>query len=141
MRMMKNPFHLLKISTQAKIDDIVKRGKELSICASSDDEKKQIRWAMTELSNPEMRLFYQIHEVPDARYEDGDEWERFIRLYRPDMDNPLFQAFSEYKDPDSIIQWLAKTGRLKGNSQKKGVFSKFMQGVTMKDKLFMNEEG
>lgn len=74
-----NPFNILGIPTNATYNDIVERGQELCECAETQEDKLLFRWAMEELiKHPDVRLEYELFEVPAAKYENRD-WEKFIK--------------------------------------------------------------
>src|SRR2546426_3582558 len=77
-----NPFHILKLPTNATRMEIVERGKELSESADSKEQELLIRWAKEQLlTNSRTRLEYELFEVPETAYDDS-EWETFLRVHK-----------------------------------------------------------
>ena len=78
-----NPFRALELPTDAANEDVVARGQERIDLAESDEQRLLYRWAMEQLiTHPDTRLAYELFEVPEARYQDREDWERFARRHR-----------------------------------------------------------
>ena len=77
-----NPFQTLGLPTDATNEEIVARGQELCDLAESEEQRLLYRSAMEQLlTKAEMRLQYELFEIPGAEYEDRD-WEHFARAHR-----------------------------------------------------------
>jgi hypothetical protein len=77
-----NPFEVLKLPTNATNSTIVETGKELFELAVTENERLKYRDAIQNLiTNPAIRLEYELFEAPNVKYENSD-WERFTRIHR-----------------------------------------------------------
>lgn len=95
-----NPFQVLGLPTDATNQDIVERGQELCKLAESGGRRLLYRLAMEQLiTKQETRLEFELHEIPDTKYEDN-EWERFTRLNKR---NPVnLAALAKEIPPPSV---------------------------------------
>ena len=94
-----NPFHVLRLPTDATKKKIVDRAGELRDLAGSDEEARLYREAVEQLiTNPSGRLVFELLEIPDAVYEIPG-WDRFARLHsRP----PRQGALAEESSPPGL---------------------------------------
>ncbi|GHO65071.1 hypothetical protein KSC_039630 [Ktedonobacter sp. SOSP1-52] len=77
-----NPFHILRLPTTATNREIVERSQEFYDLAETDEQREYYRWAKEQLlTNPVLRLKYELFEMPDTQYED-EEWGDFVRKYK-----------------------------------------------------------
>jgi hypothetical protein len=78
----RNPFHELGLPVDTSVADVVRKGQELVELAATDEEARNARWAMRELTtHPRDRARHELLEVPDTNYQD-DVWDRFERRHR-----------------------------------------------------------
>lgn len=78
-----NPFKVLELPTNATKSEIVEHATMLVDLAETDEERVAYREALQELiTNPSVRLQYELFEIPDTRYEDEDKgWDDFVSTY------------------------------------------------------------
>ncbi len=77
-----NPFFVLGLPSDATRADIVAREQELYETAETKEEGLLFRWAKEQLiTNPRIRLAYELFELPDTNYEDPI-WESFVRAHK-----------------------------------------------------------
>lgn len=96
-----NPFHILKLPTDATNEEIVERGQELCELAESEEQRMLFRWAIEQLiTKPATRLEYELFEIPNTKYEDS-EWNRFIRKHRR---NPINLAELAKENPTPCLK-------------------------------------
>lgn len=111
----KNPFALLRVSTQASRQEVVERGKVL-IEGTDDDELKIVYRKAVEqiISHPFERLVQAVWEVPDTNYEEHDDtWRKFAQPFRsnPVTLNSVYpytaQFVEENLHPDKLLELLS----------------------------------
>ena len=77
-----NPFFVLQLPVRADDQTIVEKTQDLCNVAESSARHQLIRWAREQLiTKPQIRLEYEIFEMPDTRYADA-EWKRFCQKHR-----------------------------------------------------------
>lgn len=111
----KNPFAVLKISTEASRQEVVERSKELIEDAEDRDFEIAYRKAVEQIiSHPFERLIQAAWEMPDTDYEDHDEtWRKFAKAFRSnpvalDTLRQLADAFIEENfEPDRLLNLLS----------------------------------
>lgn len=77
-----NPFLILRLATKATKREIIERAQELYDTAETEDEQQLYSWAKEQLlTNPQIRLMYELFEYPDTRYDDSG-LELFAKKYK-----------------------------------------------------------
>jgi hypothetical protein len=73
----RNPFHVLRLPTDATTEAVVERAAEAAELAESDAERQAVVEAQRDLiTHPGGRLRHELLEAPGSDYRDRD-WESF----------------------------------------------------------------
>jgi hypothetical protein len=89
----RNPFHVLRLPTDATTEAVVERAAEAAELAESDAERQAVVEAQRDLiTHPAGRLRHELLEAPGSDYRDRD-WESFEHRHKR---NPIdFAAIAE----------------------------------------------
>jgi hypothetical protein len=80
----RNPFHVLRLPTDAPTRDIVERAAEAAELAGTDAERQAVVEAQRDLiTHPAGRLRHELLEAPGTDYHDR-EWEAFEHRHKRD---------------------------------------------------------